>query len=70
MKAQGKFSDLGQIQKFILNYRTCPICGTKNHDNYLLEFYYDNSKIDLRNNLIQFMDCSKKMKNIKVNPNE
>ena len=64
---QGKFSDLDQIQKFILKYRTCPICGSKNHDNYLLEFYYDNSKIDLRNNLIQFMDSSRSMKNIKVN---
>ena len=64
---QGKFSDLNQIQNFILNFGTCPICGTKNHDKYLIEFYYDNSKIELRNNLIQISNFKKKKKSLKVN---
>ena len=64
---QGKFSDFNQLQKFILKYDTCPICGQKNHIDYLTEFYYNENTKILRNYLINNMDLSKKLKEFKIN---
>ena len=55
---QGKFSELDQVQKFVLNYGSCPICGIKNHENYLLSFYHDDSKEELRDFLVKHMDSA------------
>ncbi|MFO8019719.1 MAG: hypothetical protein R6U96_13920 [Promethearchaeia archaeon] len=52
---EGKFSDLEEVQRFLIHYSTCPVCGTTNHKNYLLSFYYDERKKDLRENLLKSM---------------
>ncbi|MGV9204918.1 MAG: hypothetical protein ACOC44_12975, partial [Promethearchaeia archaeon] len=53
---EGKFSDLEEIQRFLVYYNTCPVCGTKNHKNYLLSFYYEEHRKELRDALIKNMD--------------
>ena len=63
---QGKLSGLNQVQKFLVNYANCPICGMKNHNSYLLSFYYDESKEHLRNHLIELMQMGN-LQNIKLN---
>jgi hypothetical protein len=63
---QGKFSEFNLLQKFILHYSTCPVCGSKNHLSYLLSFFYDDSKEDLKEFLINHMNA-KKINNINFN---
>ncbi len=49
----GKYKELNQIQQFIFNFNRCPICNAKNHPSYLASFYYDESKKEIRDYLIQ-----------------
>lgn len=63
---QGEFSELETIQKFISIYKNCPNCGSKNHDNYLLSFYHDKSKNELKKFMIENMKKKKKIRDIKV----
>ena len=62
----GKYSDFTQVQNFIINYRTCPICLSKNHVSYLLSFYHDDNRRELRNYLINNKDLNK-LDNYKIN---
>ena len=50
----------------MMKYSNCPICGTENHNSYLLSFYYDESKEHLRNHLIELMQMGN-LQNIKIN---
>ncbi|MBD3211716.1 MAG: hypothetical protein GF311_03835 [Candidatus Lokiarchaeota archaeon] len=52
---QGDRYDLVNLEKFLEKYRTCPVCSNKNHSDYLISFYYDKSKRDLRDSLIKRM---------------
>ncbi|MFX1411005.1 MAG: hypothetical protein ACFFA6_11685, partial [Promethearchaeota archaeon] len=65
----GKFYDLNEVQKFIYHYQKCPLCLSKNHINYLLSFFYDKSKKDLRDNLLDKLNLvkSKHLKSFNVN---
>ncbi|TFG27862.1 MAG: hypothetical protein EU532_06515 [Promethearchaeota archaeon] len=63
---QGKFSELNLLQKFILKFDTCPICGQKNHIDYLTNFYNDENNKALRDHLINNMDLSQKSKKFKI----
>lgn len=51
----GKYSDLDDLQRFILNYSECPVCRAKNEPSYLAAFYHDETQSDLRNALIHHM---------------
>ena len=65
---QGKYSDFDLVQKFMLTYRKCPICEGKNHDNYLINFYYNESESIriLRDYLIQNINSEDKIKQHKI----
>lgn len=56
---EGKFSDLKEVQRFLIHYSRCPVCGAENHKNYLLSFFYDENQRKLRNYLINHMDLRK-----------
>ncbi|MBD3197805.1 MAG: hypothetical protein GF317_22330 [Candidatus Lokiarchaeota archaeon] len=62
----GEYSDLDQIIKFINTYNICPVCKNKNHSEYLISFYYDTSKKQLKQFLLNTMGSSF-IKNIKIN---
>ncbi len=55
---QGKYNELNEIQQFIFKFGRCPICNAKNHPTYLSSFYYNESKKDLRDYLIQNLNRS------------
>lgn len=44
--------------KFFQNYKTCPVCGTENHENFLKTFFTskDKDKIAYRDLLLDMMD--------------
>lgn len=63
---QGEFSDFNFLQKFILQYSECPVCSGKNHLSYLLSFFYDSTKEDLKEVLIEHME-GKNVKKVKLN---
>ncbi len=63
---QGEFSDFNLLQKFILQYSECPVCSGKNHLSYLLSFFYDSTKEDLKEVLIEHME-GKNVKKVKLN---
>jgi hypothetical protein len=64
---QGKFSELNQLQKFIVKYETCPVCGANNHRDYLINFYNDDNKRVIREYLINNMYLSEKLEKFKIN---
>ncbi|TXT63242.1 MAG: hypothetical protein BAJALOKI3v1_410038 [Promethearchaeota archaeon] len=57
---QGDKSDLENLEIFLQKYRICPVCSNKNHSDYLISFYYDESKKVLRESLIKRMKQSEK----------
>jgi len=63
---QGKRSELKDLKHFLDYYKTCPICSNKNHLEYLISFYHDKSKKELRDSLIRNMKVKNK-KNHAVN---
>lgn len=64
---QGKFSELNQLQKFIVKYGICPVCGANNHRNYLISFYNDDNKRVIREYLVNNMYLSEKLGKFKIN---
>ncbi|MHA1148937.1 MAG: hypothetical protein ACTSR8_11925 [Promethearchaeota archaeon] len=64
---QGKYADLKLVQKFILYYSICPVCSQKNEPAYLLSFYYDDEREELRRMLLQKMILNDKYKKFHVN---
>ena len=64
---QGNFSELNQLQKFIVKYGICPVCGANNHRNYLISFYNDDNKRVIREYLVNNMDLSEKLEKFKIN---
>ncbi len=64
---QGKFSELNQLQKFVVKYGICPVCGAKNHRDYLLSFYHDESKKEIREYLENNIYFSKRLEKFKIN---
>lgn len=64
---QGKFSDLNHLQNFIVKYSLCPICGAKNHNDYLTSFYNDDNKKIIREYLVNSMNLSEKLDKFKIN---
>lgn len=52
---QGKYSDLKEVHKFIIFYKTCPICSVKNEPYYLHSFYYDDDREQLKQSLLENM---------------
>jgi hypothetical protein len=50
---EGKISEIKDIKNFLKEFSSCPICHTKNHPNYLISFYYDKSKKELKKALLK-----------------
>ncbi len=64
---QGKFSELNQLQKFIVKYGICPVCGANNHRDYLISFYNNDNKRVIREYLVNNMYLSEKLEKFKIN---
>ena len=64
---QGKFSELDQLQKFVVKYGICPVCGAYNHRDYLISFYNDENKRLIRDYLVNNISLSEKLEKFKIN---
>ncbi|MBD3342313.1 MAG: hypothetical protein GF353_24650 [Candidatus Lokiarchaeota archaeon] len=64
---QGKYDDLDEVQNFVRRYSVCPICGSKNHLEYLLDFYYDDNRDELKGFLLKNMGNKNHLKNFNIN---
>ncbi|MEJ2249727.1 MAG: hypothetical protein P8Y70_03210 [Candidatus Lokiarchaeota archaeon] len=63
---EGRFSELKKIQDFLKKFSVCPVCNSKNHKNYLISFYYDESKKELKRSLEKY-SVSSNFKGFKLN---
>ena len=63
---QGHRSTIIQIHRFLFTYKKCPVCGSRNHNQYLLSFYHDENQQRLRELLIKGLIPSKRLKNAKI----
>jgi len=64
---QGRFSELNQLQKFVVKYGCCPVCGANNHRDYLISFYNDENKREIRDYLVNNIYLSEKLEEFKIN---
>lgn len=55
---QGNRKSLDNLEYFLDKYKLCPICSNKNHTDYLISFYHDKSRSDLRDSLIKHMNST------------
>lgn len=48
------------VRNFIERFKACPICKNDNHDDYLMNFFYDPSLNNLKKQLIRGLSVEKK----------
>ncbi|MGQ4873547.1 MAG: hypothetical protein ACP6IY_05670 [Promethearchaeia archaeon] len=64
---RGNLNNLEKIQKFLIYYGNCPVCGARNHTEYLTSFYYDDERLELKKFLIDYMENENLFdKNVKI----
>jgi hypothetical protein len=67
MNIQGKYSNLNELQKFIVKFGICPICGVRNDNAYLISLYYNKEKRFIKDYLIENKIYTEPLRKFNIN---
>ncbi|TFF95306.1 MAG: hypothetical protein EU544_03040 [Promethearchaeota archaeon] len=64
---QGRFEDLELVKQFVIAYSVCPVCHAKNHKEYLLDFFYEDERAELKELLIKNIKNHNRYEKLNIN---